>query len=51
MQKTEVKIVKHKKTQKTKGAITGKKIHFRGDKLEKNKREYEVNRREKRKVN
>jgi hypothetical protein len=51
MQKTEIKIIKHEKAQKTKRAITRKKIHFGRDELEKNKREYKVNRREKRKVN
>tara|TARA_B110000977_G_scaffold45982_1_gene62461 strand:+ start:1806 stop:1961 length:156 start_codon:yes stop_codon:yes gene_type:complete len=50
MQKTEIKIVKHKKAQKAKGTITRKKIHFGRDELEKNKREHKVNRREKRKV-
>ena len=49
MQKTEIKIVKHKKAQKAKGAITRKKIHFGRDELEKNKREHKENRREKRK--
>lgn len=51
MQKAKIKIVKYEKTQKIKGATAREYVHFRRDKLKKNKGEQKVNGRKKREMN
>lgn len=45
MQKTKIKVIKYEKTQKAEGAVTGQNVHFRRNKLKKNKGEQKINRR------